>query len=450
MAVTAPRSVAGRWAADVARDALELGRHVFLYSDNVSLEQEAELKRVGRAKGLLVLGPDCGTTILGGVNLGFANRVRRGAIGLVGASGTGLQMVTSHIHRLGGGVSHALGTGGRDLQDAIGGSTALQSLDLLARDPETRVLVLVSKPPDAAVAARLLGAAQGLGKPVVAALLGYAPPARRLGNVYFSAGLDDAAELAVRLASAGSEAPITAASTSNGRLFLRGLFSGGTLAYEALLALRTRLAEVRSNVSLPGIASLDDPTTSLGNTVVDLGDDALTVGRLHPMMDPDACRRRLRQEAADPEVASILLDIVLGDGAHPDPAGELAPVLAEIRDADGPPVTVLVVGTDDDPQGLDGQIERLEAAGAAVFRTTAEAVEHAVAAIPTPARTADSASHPPVSLDALASPLAAINVGVEAFHQTLLAGGAEAVQVAWRPPAGGNEKLRALLEKMKR
>ena len=175
-------SVPGRYAANLAREALELGRSVFLYSDNVPLADEIALKQTAREKGLLVMGPDCGTAIIQGVGLGFANRVRRGRVGLVGASGTGLQAISSAIHNLGAGVSHAIGTGGRDLKAEVGGMTALQGLGLLANDDETEVIVLVSKPPAPQVAARVLAAAQTLGKPVVVNFVGYPAPARRLGN----------------------------------------------------------------------------------------------------------------------------------------------------------------------------------------------------------------------------------------------------------------------------
>jgi FdrA protein len=193
-------SVPGRYAAKVARDALDLDKHVFLYSDNVSLEDELSLKQKAREKGLLVMGPDCGTAIINGIGLGFANRVRRGKIGLVGASGTGLQAITSAIHQLGAGVSQAIGTGGRDLKETIGAITARQALTFLMADAETEVIVLVSKPPAPEVAARLLAAAQNTTKLVVVDFIGYPPPARQIGNLYFATGLDETAELAVQLA----------------------------------------------------------------------------------------------------------------------------------------------------------------------------------------------------------------------------------------------------------
>lgn len=436
-------SVPGRHAAGVAREALELDRHVFLYSDNVSLEEEIALKRSAREKGLLVMGPDCGTAILNGIGLGFANHVRRGAIGVVGASGTGTQAVTAHIHQLGAGISHAIGTGGRDLKSEIGAITAHQALGLLGRDPETKVIVLVSKPPSPEVAAELLAAAQGVGKPVVVDFIGYPPPGRTLGNLRFATSLSEAAEIAVELLSVNSsQLPVSEKPVSG---YLRGLFSGGTLAYETLLGLQAGLLPLYSNAPISDRQLLKDPLHSEGHTIIDLGDEFFMVGRLHPMIDNDLRIRRLRQEASDPEVGMLLLDVVLGEGSHPDPAGELAPVLKEVG-AKGLEIVVIVIGTEDDPQNLQSQIERLSESGATVFRSVTEAVQHISMRLGR--RTADE--FPPVTLSRFSQPLAAINVGLESFYDSLVAQGARAVHVEWRPPAGGNEKLASLLARMKK
>ena len=440
-------SVPGRYAAEVAGRALDLGRHVFLYSDNVTLDDEVALKRRARDLGLLVMGPDCGTAIVGGVGLGFANRVRRGQIGLVGASGTGLQAITARIHELGEGVSQAIGTGGRDLSAEVGAITALQGLDLLARDPRTRVIVLVSKPPAPEVARRLLDAAQAVGKPVVVDFIGYPAPSRRLGHLHFTSGLAETGDVAVELLAApgdGDTQLLPAVGATAGGSYLRGLFAGGTLAQEALQGLATFLSPLSSNVHVAGARPLEDLTRSRGHTVLDLGEDAFTVGRLHPMMDQELRLRRLRAEAADPEVRTILLDVVLGYGAHPDPAAELAPAIEEVRGRHRVEVLVVIVGTDEDPQELEDQIDRLSSAGARVFRDVAEAVGYVHR------RTyAVSEDFEEVALDGLASPISAINVGLESFYDSLTAQDANAVHVDWRPPAGGNEQLMAILRKMK-
>lgn len=457
-------SVPGRYAAGVARESLRFGKHVFLYSDNVSLEDEISLKQTAARQGLLVMGPDCGTAIVNGVGLGFANRVRRGPIGVVGASGTGLQQVTARIHQLGGGLTHALGTGGRDLSEQVGAITAQQALDLLSRDPETKVIVLISKPPAEAVADSLLQKAQLSGKPVVVNFIGYTPPARSSeSNLHFAASLDRTAELAVMLANTAQAAevppgPVEAEETGPvvsfgpGQRYLRGLFSGGTLAYEALLILQEYLPVVYSNVPLKKEYKLANSLKSQAHTIVDLGEDEFTVGRLHPMMDNTLRLQRLEQEAGDPEVAVILLDIVLGYGAHPDPAGELAPAIARARAkaaAEGRylEVVALVTGTDEDPQDMNAQANRLEQVGARVEMNNEVAVRYVGQLLrKLSAATATS----PVDLAALHQPLAAINVGLESFTASLIAQQARAVHVNWRPPAGGNEKLMGILERMKK
>lgn len=448
-------SVPGRYAVGVAEEALAAGRHVFLYSDNVPLADEVRLKAMAWEKGLLVMGPDCGTAIVNGVGFGFANRVRQGNVGLVGASGTGLQALTVRLHELGAGISHAIGTGGRDLSAEVGAVTAHQGLDLLGRDAGTRVVVLVAKPPAPAVACRLLAAARACGKPVVVLFLGYAPPCERLGNLCFATSFATAARLAAALAAdemgeepaGGEEAQETF--TLPDDCYLRGLFAGGTLAYEAQQALRAFYAPLYADSPLAGVELLADPSTSQAHTVLDLGADAFTVGRLHPMIDQDLRLRRLRQEAADPQVGLILLDVVLGEGAHADPAAELAPVIAAVK-ADAAAagrsleILVLVLGTDDDPQQPAEQAARLAAAGARVFRSSDAFLAAACAA--SPPRSESGVRVDPAVLGAA---MAVVNVGVESFGDSFERQGATTVQVEWRPPAGGDAKLQGILARLK-
>ena len=438
-------SVPGRFAAGVAHEALDDNQHVFLYSDNVSVSDEIALKEKATEKGLLVMGPDCGTAIINGIGLGFANRVRRGSIGLVAASGTGLQAVSAGIHNLGGGISQAIGTGGRDLKGEVGGITTLQGLDLLRRDEQTAVIVLVSKPIDPALAPTIIKAAQDTGKPTVINLLGYPPPGRQVGNLYFATTLQEAAHLAVELEKTASKNSSDQLASESERGFLRGLFSGGTLAYEALLGLQTFLNPIFSNIPLRPEQKLRDSMVSEAHTILDLGEDEFTQGRLHPMIDNDLRLRRLRQEAADPEVGFILLDIVLGEGAHPDPASELAPAIAEIKAERDIDVMAIVLGTDEDPQNLEEQINQLEQAGAAVTRD----VSQAVADIGLRMRTPGEYAHTPVPMDGFGDGLAAVNICLESFFDSLKIQGAEVVHVDWRPPAGGKEDLMAILAKMK-
>ncbi|MGH2538689.1 MAG: acyl-CoA synthetase FdrA [Candidatus Promineifilaceae bacterium] len=435
-------SVPGRYAPAVAREALAHGRHVFLYSDNVSVADELALKQAAQEKGLLLMGPDCGSAILGGIGLGFANRVRPGQVGLVAASGTGLQAVASYLHRLGAGVSQAIGAGGRDLGAEIGGLTTHQGLALLASDRGTRVIVLISKPPAASVAASVLQATAATAKPVVVAFSGYAPPARRIGNLSFAAGLRDAAELAAELARASApQAPPAGDQGKERGGFLRGLYSGGTLAAEALQAFSPFLGGISNNLKPAGGRGVD------GHVIIDLGADEYTQGRLHPMLDNASRLRQVRQAADNPAVACLLLDVVLGYGAHPDPAAELAPAiegaLAQAQAAGRQlAAVVLMVGTDEDPQDLPVQEQRFRAAGATVRFDTAAAVEACLASLlPASAR--------PGAWAGLKQPLAAVNVGLESFYESLMQQGGRAVHVEWRPPAGGDEQMMGLLARLK-
>ncbi len=441
-------SVPGKYAAGVAEEALDLGQNVFLYSDNVSLKDEISLKSKAVEKGLLLMGPDCGTAIINGVGLGFANRVRRGNIGVVAASGTGLQAVAVGIHNRDRGISQAIGTGGRDLKAGVDGRTVLQAIATLKEDPETEVIVLISKPPEPALVSRLMHALKATGKPCVVNLLGYPSPGRSLGNIHFATSLDHSAELAIQLSNTHHPIPITyhppptlnpLPSTS----YVRGLFSGGTLAYETVLALQNFLNPLFTNVPIRPEQQIKDVWRSQAHTIIDMGEDDFTQGRLHPMMDQDLRLRRLRQEVEDEQVGFIMLDVVLGEGAHDDPAEELRQALAILR-SKRPELRVacLVIGTDTDPQNTAEQIEKLEAVGAQVYRT----VDDMVAAVFMQIIAEPPFSHP-VNFDT--AELAAINVGVETFFDSLQGQGAKVLQIDWRPPAGGNEKMMALLAKLK-
>ena len=452
-------SVPGRFAAGVARESLNLGKHVFIFSDNVSQEDEIELKRLAASKGLLVMGPDCGTAVVNGIGLGFANKVRTGPVGIVAASGTGLQQVSSRIHQFGSGVTQALGTGGRDLSESVNAITARQGLDLLSRDPDTKVVVLISKPPSPKVADDLVQAVRQSGKPSVLNFIGYSTPMHVLDNVHFATTFDETAEMAVKLSAEVVE-PVRELDIGRfaaGQRYLRGLFSGGTLAYEALLILQNYLPAVYSNVPLNKEFRLEDSLISQADTIIDLGEDEFTVGRLHPMMDNELRIRQLEKEAKDPQVAIILLDVVLGYGAHPDPAGELAPVIARVKaeaEAAGRYLEVVAVvsGTDEDPQGLDGQIQQLEGAGAVVDTSNDASVRYVgrlLRALDPEKSHAGEALFKPVDLTQFKQPLAAINVGLESFTESLMSQQAQVIQVEWRPPASGNEKLMAILARMK-
>ncbi len=363
-------SCPGEYAAAEAMKALRLGLDAMIFSDNVSLDDEIALKREAEERGRLVMGPDCGTAIVGGVPLGFANRVRRGDVGAVGASGTGLQQVACLVDRCGAGISHAIGTGGRDLSAEIGGATTLRALAMLADDEATRTVVLVSKPPDDSVMRRVLDAASGTGKPVVACLIGAALPKALPGNVRFAATLEEAACLAAGapIPNAPPDVPRTP-----GRNRLVGLFSGGTFCYEAQAVAAPVLGRILSNAPLdPGDALDGNPGGA--HVMLDLGDDAFTRGRPHPMIDFGLRLERIRDAASAPDTAAILIDVVLGTGAHEDPASVLAPA---IRQIDGPAVVGSVCGTDADPQCLSRQEAALREAGMIVAESNARAARAA-------------------------------------------------------------------------
>lgn len=412
-------SVPGPYAAAEARKALRAGLHVMLFSDNVPVEAEVALKRLAAERGLFLLGPDCGTAIIAGVPLGFANAVPRGRIGVVAASGTGLQEITCLVARAGEGISHAIGVGGRDLTDAVGGLMTERALAALAEDPATEVICLAGKPPGPATAARLRDVVARLGKPCVLHFVGAVADGERPtgeqgaraarqddrlaqpptagaglaagrdrdpgehGPIVEAGTLEDCARAAVALAR--GEPPVAVEFTvpdaavrrliddavkglTSGQRYVRGVYSGGTLAWEALHLLARALGDGAEDVTGGGT----------GHRVVDLGEDIFTIGRPHPMIDGSLRRDWIRREAADPATAVLLLDVVLGHGAHPDPAGELLPAIEAARAAAraggrGLSIVATVVGTDGDLQDFRAQTARLEAAGAIVMPSNAQA-----------------------------------------------------------------------------
>ena len=371
-------SVPGAHAKLEAMSALRRGLHVFLFSDNVALDEEVELKRFAASRGLLCMGPDCGTAYLGGVGLGFANTVPRGRVGCVAASGTGLQAVASHLAALGEGISHGVGVGGRDLSEPVRGAMTKLGLELLVADPDTRVIIVISKPPAPAVMAELETIIRGIAKPVVVCCLGAGPGAAG----HRVATLEEAAEAAAALARGTSWSPRAFTDTAvvrarlarqapdgRGRGRLLGLYTGGTLAHEARVLLEPLLGAIGSEAPT-------DPERI--HRILDLGADEFTRGRPHPMIDPSERAARVREAGARPEVSVLLVDLVLGRAAHPDPAGPLAAAVREARaaagrDARSLAVVASVVGTERDPQGLRAQIGTLEAAGVEVLPSNAQA-----------------------------------------------------------------------------
>ncbi len=359
-------SVPGDFAIAEARKALKLGLHAMIFSDNVSIAEEVELKREARELGLLVMGPDCGTAIIGGIPLAFANVVPRGNIGIIGASGTGIQEISCLIAQAGRGISHAIGTGGRDLKPEVGGITTLMAIGMLDADPATTHIVIVSKPPAADVAETVLDRVRLSRKPFTICFLGDAERAMPK-NARSASTLASAAHLAV----GQLQNPIhtnDALPTRKG--VVRGLFAGGTLAAEAQIVFHRAHLDVMSNAPVPGAKPLGD--ISSGHAMIDLGADEYTRGRPHPMIEPAVRDEALAQALADKRVAVILLDCVLGFGGHMDPAGHLASQLRG-RSKDGAVVIASVTGTDGDPQNRAAQVAKLEAVGAIVAESNAAA-----------------------------------------------------------------------------
>ena len=379
-------STPGEYATAEALKALNLGLHVMLFSNNVSVSDEAMLKRVARDNDLIVMGPDCGTAIINGIPLAFANVVKRGPVGAVAASGTGLQEVTVLVDRLGCGISQAVGTGGHDLSVEVGGISMLTGLQYLTDDPATKVITLISKPPAKQIADKILAQARSSEKPVVVVFLGADARSLTKGNIYGARTLEDAAHAAVALAQgrspdAGREHVSVTSAIPNlapGQKYIRGLFSGGTFCFQATMLLQETIA-IHSNAPVGRSLALTSMWKSEGHTVVDLGDDMFTRGRPHPMIDYRLRTERIVQEASDPETAVLLLDVVLGFGSNANPAAELVPALKaarEIAEHDGRAFISVghICGTHADPQGLAAQAEALTAAGMILADNNAQAV----------------------------------------------------------------------------
>jgi FdrA protein len=436
-------SIPGGYVADEVAELLEHDLNVMIFSDNVSLDDELRLKQTARDRGLLVMGPDCGTAAIRGVPLAFANVVMDGNIGIVGASGTGTQEVMSQVDALGGGISNVIGLGGRDLDDEIGGITCLQAVTALEDDPLTTVIVIVSKPPAPAVRERIENYAQQLTKRVVAVFIGERPPVEQQGNISFAYTLADAAARAVELAGRGRP------TFSPTQRWIKGLYTGGTLADEAAMLIRDTLDLKDHDPSHPQGYVLRDR----GHEIIDLGDDAYTRGRPHPMIDPTARTDRLQAVFDDEGTAVVLLDIVIGFGAAEDPAGALLPAVQDgIAKAAvaGRHVAVVasVCGTSRDFQGYEAQRSKLLEAGVTVLPNNAAAVRHALSLIAEPVHPSSNSELQRVApriAQLIENGPTVINIGLRSFAETLGSLGVSTVQYDWSPPAGGNSRLVGLL-----
>ena len=396
-------SLPGQYAAKEAMRALRKGLHVMLFSDNVTIDQEVELKSYAHEQGLLMMGPDCGTAIINNKGFCFANEVRNGNIGVVGASGTGTQEVTVLIDRLGGGVSQVIGTGGRDLTEAVGGIMMCDALAALNEDENTQVILLLSKPPVKSVADKVLAEAEKCTKPVVVCFINSGLETAPGSEIYFEGTLEEASRRAVGLAgklqnNLENENNSEVSGLINefqvkrnvNQKYIRGLFCGGTLCDEAMYIFRDSVkdnaANVYCNVAKNPEERMADPYISVEHSFVDLGDDNFTVGKPHPMIDPSLRNPRIIQEAQDPNVAVILMDVVLGYGSHRDPAGVALEAIKEakaIAEKDGRSLCFVayVCGTDKDIQDFAAQEAKLAAEGVILARSNARTARLAAAII---------------------------------------------------------------------
>lgn len=456
-------SIPGTYAALEAEKALDEGLNAFIFSDNMTIEDELHLKQKAHEKGLLVMGPDCGTGIINGVPMAFTNIVRPGKIGIVGASGTGIQEVSTIIDKLGAGVTNAIGTGGRDLSEKIGGITMLDSIAALEKDPQTEVIVVISKPPAKVVRDKVVALLREVSKPVVAIFLGE-KPTHHEKNLYFAYTLEEAAKLAVdvlngkEVTALDESITIPEVSLQPNQKHLKGYYSGGTLASEAGMLIADALQLKNGLIKQDGFVLKTD-----GNEIIDLGDDMYTQGKPHPMIDPEKRIEMIKHAADDAETAIILLDVVLGYGAHMDMASELAPAIQEVKakaHAAGRELVVLgtVVGTTSDPQNLMRQKEILEEAGVIVCESNNKAVRtglgilgYQVTDIAKKVEAADASES--VAIPEVSEKVSAllttqpyvINLGLKSFSEAIRETGGKAVQFDWRPAAGGDVRLQKVL-----
>lgn len=455
-------SIPGQYAAMEAENALNHNLNVFMFSDNVAKEDETRLKNLAHDKGLLVMGPDCGTGIIHGLPLAFTNIVNEGDIGIVGASGTGIQEVTTIIDREGKGVTNAIGTGGRDLSSEVGAITMLDSIKALNQDPTVKVITVISKPPAKEVEEQVLNVLRNIEKPVVTLFLG-AKPTYTETNIYHAYTLEEAARVSVQLSN--GETP-----NFKPRLFenisanltakqdgIKGFYSGGTLASEAAMLVKDTLGDLSSGETPEGFAYKGG-----NHEIIDLGDDIYTQGKPHPMIDPSKRIEMLETSSDDPATAVIMLDNVIGYGSHDDMASELAPTIQKILNkvkADGRSLVVLatVVGTEHDYQGYQAQIETLKAAGAIVCDTNDQMVRTALnligSTVEQPQLEVKQIDADPVDLsvdDKIMNLInvkpSVINIGLKSFTEAIQSSDAQVVQFNWRPIAGGNEKLMKVLQ----
>ncbi|WP_053955187.1 acyl-CoA synthetase FdrA [Inediibacterium massiliense] len=454
-------SIPGIYAYEEANRALDKGKHVFMFSDNVSIEDELKLKEKAHEKGLLVMGPDCGTGIISGIPMAFTNKIRKGNIGIVGASGTGIQEVSTIIDRLDEGVTHAIGTGGRDLSEKVGGITMIDSLLALDEDDQTKVIVVISKPPAIQVRNKVVSVLRSLSKPTVAIFLGE-KPTHHEENIYYAYTLEEAAKLAVGLVRNKKEEINEKIQTikvniDSNQKYIKGLYSGGTLANEAGMLIGDALHLSKGLIKEEGYI-----LKSKGHEILDLGDDIYTRGKPHPMIDPQKRIEFMKKMSQDENTAVILFDIVLGYGSHSDMASQLAPVIKEInknlQEKNRSIIFVATVcGTPNDKQDYKNQIRILKDTGVIVADTNNKAVRIALQCIgyeiedikkeilPMKKEKMKFEKVSPAIESLLKEKPYVLNMGLKSFTKAIEENGAKTLQFDWKPKAGGNIRLQKIL-----
>lgn len=446
-------SIPGEYGAAEMETALKKGLHVFSFTDNIPVEEEVRLKQLAHERGLLMMGPDCGTGILSSIPIAFTNVVAPGSIGVVGASGTGIQEVTTIIDRLGNGVVHAIGTGGRDLSDKVGAVTVKDAIVALENHEPTDVICVISKPPAKEVRDEVVQLLQSITKPVVAIFLGEKPEAHE-GKVYLAHTLEETAKIAVDLANNASvkanyfEAVTAPERTVPDEKVIKGLYSGGTLAAEAGMLISEALG-------LEGLVKEEGYILkSQGYDIIDLGDDIYTQGKPHPMIDPEVRVKKIKEYAQDASTGILLVDIVLGYGAHEDMVGALLPAIKDAQELNPElQVVATVVGTDKDPQNYQEAVQRLQEQHVLVAESNAKAVQLALRlkgielteadkpVVPYQGETIAIPYASPSVAELLNTKPRVINVGLQSFNESIQAFDGKSIQFNWKPRAGGNKKM---------
>lgn len=445
-------SIPGQYAADEVETALDAGKHVFLFSDNMDIEDEVRLKQLATEKGLLLMGPDCGTSFISGVPFAFTNMLKKGNIGVVGASGTGIQEVTTQIVQLGGGISHAIGTGGRDLSAEVGGLTMKAGIVALNEDPLTEVLVVISKPPAKEVRLAIEEQLQSIDKPAVAIFIGEKPENHQ-GNISYAYTLEEAAKLAVNLSKKESveqysQEPLQISPKPLGTK-IYGLYAGGTLANEAGMLIADAL-----DVELPTSHEKGYMLDNKDAVVIDLGDDFYTQGKPHPMIDPQNRIEMIEKISNEEPGSIILMDLVLGYGANEDMASTLAQTIENVRKKNEETTFIVTIcGTEDDPQNYAQQKKILESVGAIVATSNVQAILTALDAmdktITFPVKTNEPYDGEKVTLNTASEALEnllnlqprILNIGLKRFNKPFDDLHIPYVQFDWQPVAGGNVQL---------